>query len=219
MAAAVTRSLRRSWLNRVKSPKMRLLHIVFRGALERDRLCVPWRRPRCRGRRPGARSEGRGTISFPQLHRDPCSVIGKAQGYCAIVYVMATPEGGMVLAINPWAGIERRCSRAVISIKNPNHVGGRLVVLHACRRIAIRARPRDQIDLRACPRRALSGTIKNVGPSVKHWREVIAALHVADAQHPRFLGAIVPGERVEHIRVWRGHVMAGGRWILADLGD
>ena len=54
---------------------------------------------------------------------------------------------------------------------------------------------------------ALARDLEHVGPAVQHRHQVVAVLHVRQAEHPGLLGDVQPGQGVERVGV-------GGRDVL-----
>ena len=84
---------------------------------------------------------------------------------------------------------------------------------------ALPARRHDHETARSGARCAFAGGCKDVRPHIEHRQEVVAALRVGNGDHPRLLGKVEPGDRVEGVEV-RPHDIAkvGGR-ELPDVGE
>ena len=108
---------------------------------------------------------------------------------------------------------------AVDAAEDPDHVGRRLVLLHARRQRAAPARAGERIGLRAGARRPRARHLEHVRPGIQHREQEIAALHVWQAEDPGLPRQVEPGGGVERVGVRRGHVPEGGIRVAPRLDE
>ncbi len=112
-------------------------------------------------------------------------------------------------------GVILRRAGAVDAPEQPHDVRRRFVFLHARGQRALPAGAGDGVFLGTGAGGALARHLEDVGPAIEHREEIIAVLHVRQAQHPRLLADINPGGRVKRVGIRRGHVAKLRRGILA----
>ena len=109
-----------------------------------------------------------------------------------------------------------RCAGAIDATQDPDQAGRRFIFGHAVGQRAAPAGAGDGVFLRSGAGGALAGVLKNVGPAIEHGKQVVTVLRIGQAQYPRLLADVQPGDGVERVGIGGRHLLVRGSRIVTQ---